>query len=790
MAENQGQATGREREIPVFTVLKNNCILKNIFLLDTPPATSPSSSLYVAENDDQESQGEEILVVGRHPDCNIKLEHPSISRFHLRVHSKPSSRSLSVTDLSSVHGTWISGTKIQPGVIIHLTDGDTLRLGASSRLYKFSWVPISYAYDIDNPFVPELSASHIVVEEEIQEAINEDENALPLGNDQVQTLSNNMEALTMLYSDEDFGSSMQKGSPPSSILVSQEFCISLFDKDEVENIKSSGGNKLEKSISDGELCGLDKENSTPRVHSPLAVSPKVAQLETTETSGMMSSMKRSGLSIWSRRGKLESVNIQTSERSGSHARINMSLQSNQSLDENNRSKLVHKDNFSIPYNDEHISQENTSPNSPTFSSVNRANEEIVKCGSNLKSKISSIEQDEEEIFTPDKENMTPNTRLQKSMKNRGILEEAKHLVPCSSSPLTGANNSNRKVLLPAFEEESQNLNLLQERKSTNSMSKSRCSKKKPPTVLNAGAVRDPFHPLPVNSSDENTKPKPTVHELKLTGRRSTSHPKTEAVDHSHKKTMKVEDRRWIIVVDSTCLLNKDSRKELQLLRGLRGTTLVIPRIVVRELDCMLRRASFFRRMTEVSAALKWIEECVAISKWWIHLQSSAEEGNLIPLTPPASSSPHWLSEDKIGALSVRSTPFSPYSLEEIVTPTATDHILECALFFKRIRNDGQLILLTDDATLKIKAMAEGVICETVEEFRSSLVNPFSKRFLYDSSPIGPSWSCVDDVVLKEKYYPSPSKKLSKSGEGVKGLKLILHHNSNFRQTTPESLTKV
>lgn len=84
-----------EKKIPVFTVLKNGAILKNIFLLDNPPSSSSSSS------NQETAEFEEILVVGRHPDCNITLEHPSISRFHLRIHSKPSSLSLSVTDLSS-----------------------------------------------------------------------------------------------------------------------------------------------------------------------------------------------------------------------------------------------------------------------------------------------------------------------------------------------------------------------------------------------------------------------------------------------------------------------------------------------------------------------------------------------------------------------------------------------------------------------------------------------------------------------------------------------------------------
>lgn len=77
---------------------------------------------------------------------------------------------------------------------------------------------------------------------------------------------------------------------------------------------------------------------------------------------------------------------------------------------------------------------------------------------------------------------------------------------------------------------------------------------------------------------------------------------------------------------------------------------------------------------------------------------------------------------------------------------------------------------------------QGVICETAKEFRASVVNPFSTRFLYsDSSPRGPTWTCVDDIVLKDKYYPSPTKKATRSVEGAKGLKLILLHNSNFRQ---------
>lgn len=139
---------------------------------------------------------------------------------------------------------------------------------------------------------------------------------------------------------------------------------------------------------------------------------------------------------------------------------------------------------------------------------------------------------------------------------------------------------------------------------------------------------------------------------------------------------------------------------------------------------MVRRASFLSRMTEASAALQWIEECMATTKWWIHVQSSAEESSLVPPTPRASA--HWFSEDR-GAFSVGSIPFSPCTLQEIVTPTAADHILESALFFKQTKS-GQFVLLSDDVTLKIKAMAE------VSNIYHPLTIPFHFELAMHSKP--------------------------------------------------------
>ncbi|KAI9126380.1 hypothetical protein K1719_002801 [Acacia pycnantha] len=79
---------------------------------------------------------------------------------------------LIVLDLSSVHGTWVSGRKIEVGVCVEMKEGDALRIGASSRLYRLHWIPISRAYDLENPFVSE---SDMAVEAEI----GQEDDALP-----------------------------------------------------------------------------------------------------------------------------------------------------------------------------------------------------------------------------------------------------------------------------------------------------------------------------------------------------------------------------------------------------------------------------------------------------------------------------------------------------------------------------------------------------------------------------------------------------------------------------------
>lgn len=292
--------------------------------------------------------------------------------------------------------------------------------------------------------------------------------------------------------------------------------------------------------------------------------------------------------------------------------------------------------------------------------------------------------------------------------------------------------------------------------------------------LKQGAERSAFKSLNVRSGSQSTASGGAMKSgLSVDGVRSLGR-KVSAL--SANKSYGEPNKSWIMVVDTTSFLNKESMKSLQLLQGLKETQLFIPRIVIRELDCLKRRASVFRRTTEVSSALEWIEDTMVNLKWWIHVQRSMEEGMSVAPTPPAT--PRCIFGDVSETFSA-ATPGG--SVMDIISPTTEDHVLESALFYRKTNPNGQLVLLSNDISLKIKAMAEGILCETAQEFRESLVNPFSDRFLWaDSSPRGQTWSCLDDVVLKEKYYSRPSKK-SARGEGLSGLKLILLHNSQYGQ---------
>uniref|UniRef100_A0A803NKX3 FHA domain-containing protein n=1 Tax=Cannabis sativa TaxID=3483 RepID=A0A803NKX3_CANSA len=923
----------QEPKIPVFTVLKNGVILKNIFIVNNNIPQIPTQ------------EHDEILIVGRHPDCNIMLTHPSISRFHLQILSNPSLQKLSVIDLSSVHGTWVAEKKIDPCVRVELKEGDSLRIGGSSRVYRLYWIPFSQAYDLETTHVSVPDVPN--PQEEIEMGLDRDENSMMIENKPIEEENNSMtvepkaneenceptkdvtehneipilcnrlfgtdsEILTLgsdchsssvkdvceivmqerspIRLEEEFNqfvgrhSSFSIDNEEKVELASQPFEETEIQRIDIENLTPEtpdveslslqgklenytterNSNSLvdfisafsdgipvaserieeaeEKDVSVdycepcmGEFVKLfpawkdvqeitdDKENQTPpslfeetaneslarkdyeqKDEPSLLLGSVFAKTETQQTDiesltpealsdvelslrGMnenyTSEQKSNSLvdyisacsdGIPSASERIEETEDQRLYMKGNEQKdcepcmaesVNSSLPAWEVVQEiaDDKENQTPQSLFAgggLPQSEKTRNSPLRSDKSPSFGSIwsrrgkaasvislrtGRNRLKAVQGGSDSKAvqhnqestEEKSITKEmftclnrEEELFTPDKENFIPTLLQQKSSRKKGTPSGVTQLgtTNCRSGTKWGAADK--------------------------SISK------------------ELFSPLMGKKKRFILQTRKIVPEYPSTQYKS--------VIEVHFRTSRPRDKRgWTIVVDTTTLLNKDSRKALQLLQGLKGTRLIIPRMVIRELDCLKRQGSLFRRKPEACLALEWIEKCMTETTWWIHVQTSVEDGRLTASTPPAT--PRSPFSQGSGGFYRGTNSLLPWTLMEILSPTTEDHILECALLCRKMRPDEQHVLLSDDLTLKIQAMAEGFICETVQEFRESLMNPFSERFLWaDSSPRGQTWSVLDDVVLREKYNRYPSKKSSK-GESAKGLKLILLHNSHYGQ---------
>ncbi|GLU16411.1 hypothetical protein SLE2022_328460 [Rubroshorea leprosula] len=953
-------AEAENRKIPVFTVLKNGAILKNIFIFKKPSAEpSPPSSFElnpfsaIQNAEDQNQEMEEILVVGRHPDCNIMLTHPSISRFHLQINSRSSSQKLSVVDLSSVHGTWVSEKKIEPGVPVELNEGDTLRVGGSTRIYRLHWIPLSHAYEIEN----HLKDLHVAEEKEEDSAGEgfQDENTMSIEDEctkdkdplvvkdirevsksgeseesQPASLDVILEGEGSIFSDESSGLVVKKETPsappvpedrnfsicneeddsPSrrSETTNEQFdtfnlrfqhdsitdSISGRENEErsvgssdhqtnlLENFDTSSSvlEELEVHLAAQILERHDNQKPLQNVHQEMDIprlSPELLKTESVNStlpeiltdanicmnfdtsSSAHSSVENQkplqkehqelyipGLSpepsmtesvntfsaevltdIYSKQVNEENqapqplLTLQPPFERGKKENAEADREINLLVDLNHTGPDEHRESpvTEITKNDEKesISKKECECESESFYSVPQPSESINSsfptnevCSeyedneksrtpeslqapillsegekldsaprSERRSKLGSLRSRrgdvEEEIFTPDKGSFTPHTLLLKSLKRKAKLEGSKEAkvssnMCASSSPNTTSSPivQRDEDLIASSDRENQTPKIPEQQKQVKSKKDRMVTKR-----TTEGAPLQYFLANPAGKSiSEASVPKTT------TGSNKSVYSKTikKRIAHTSSNNSVGERRNtWTMVTDITSLMDRKSRKSLQLLQGLKGTRLIIPRMVTRELDLLNWPGSLFRRKTEAASVLEWIEDCMVKTKWWIHVQRSVEEEQQILLTPPASPQSQFRESSEgifPGAASATE------SFTQIASPTVEDHVLDFALRFRTMKN-GQLILLSNEVTMKIKAMAEGLLCETAPEFWESLVNPFSDRFLWaESSPRGQTWSYLDDVVLREWYFHRPLKRSSK-GESAKGLKLILLHNSHY-----------
>jgi hypothetical protein len=87
----------------------------------------------VLPNGDRFSLTESVITVGRHPECNLVLADPNVSRNHAEI--RPKGDRFEVVDLGSTNGTRINGVRIDSQL---LQDGDELSFGNTRMHFEAS----------------------------------------------------------------------------------------------------------------------------------------------------------------------------------------------------------------------------------------------------------------------------------------------------------------------------------------------------------------------------------------------------------------------------------------------------------------------------------------------------------------------------------------------------------------------------------------------------------------------------------------------------------------------------
>ncbi len=107
------------------------------------------------------------VTFGRHPSCDVVVEHPSTSRLHCVIQFKGGETEAYVFDCGSAHGTFVNRRRVKPGVHAPVRVGDQIKLGESSR---------AYVLDGDESLMPEegLSAAEMKALAALERAAEEE----------------------------------------------------------------------------------------------------------------------------------------------------------------------------------------------------------------------------------------------------------------------------------------------------------------------------------------------------------------------------------------------------------------------------------------------------------------------------------------------------------------------------------------------------------------------------------------------------------------------------------------
>jgi len=123
--------------------------------------------------------GKPYFWVGRTPDCDVQLDHPSVSRLHAVIQSDGAQ--LYLYDLESTHGTYLNKQKLEPRKYFPVHVGEPFHFGLSTRQFV-----VSYGLRVEEEeehSIQETSACSVSSREQNWSERDTQKNHLPENND-------------------------------------------------------------------------------------------------------------------------------------------------------------------------------------------------------------------------------------------------------------------------------------------------------------------------------------------------------------------------------------------------------------------------------------------------------------------------------------------------------------------------------------------------------------------------------------------------------------------------------
>ncbi|CAM6083421.1 unnamed protein product [Calypogeia fissa] len=760
-----------EMMVPFMTVLKGDSVVESLCLV-----------------------GQDIFVMGR---CSCSADmlvgHATCSRQHVEIQIIHATREILLTDLASAHGTWVDGKRLPSMTPTLMKNSAAFQLGTSKRVYQIDWQP---APDVGiHPSSSDLSTSAETGAVITRELSPPSEAASVLS--ALRYSADNQDFLPSApfpSSVDNFIFPDENSAPPGSAAVRRS----------VKRSPAKPGGELRKSVSSPKILFPQDENISPVVRNSPAVKPvkltRSASSPTRPTRRLAFSALQpsSAVNVQSPRSST-SIKKPLAERSNSSGSLQPpphsvspkvppftkqpkatppKAQQEANLTPNPSKLWLRRCNSSpLPV----LATGNSvpiRPQAPRLAALNEHPDPEPKNGSAEQpyedalspTGSNKVFESADDEFSSGKENVDPkvtHSRILPRKKSGGLTS-----LTSRESSVKSVDREPFRPLHYTLEARPSFVEVPQASETIASSASSEVSSRvvgvpRPHKHRAASTGRSKSFTSSGYGSSAPALPRPhqrvsssAVSSLDLLSPSEQLQRRLKLSDHPTEIR-----RQWHIVVDTNCLLDADSLKALKQLEGIREVDVIIPKIVVRELDCLKHRHG---GKSNVRAALKWIQSCMVRLPSWIHVQSNLET-RPVKATPPVSPT--------AGA-------FTQFS--DLMSPTNEDHVLECALIFAALKaHYGKVALLTRDVALQIKAMAEGLVSESAPEFCESLLSPYSSRFLWvGSTAHGKTWA---DQGVQTNNPVSFRRGKSRASKSIQHLVEDLNHHVN---TQPKGLQLV